>query len=34
MNLPNHRAYVKLMVDGLKSKTFSAALHPPRRQGC
>ena len=29
MNLPNHRAYVKLMVQGLKSKTFSAVLHPP-----
>lgn len=29
MNLPNHRAYVKLMVGGLKSKTFSAVLHPP-----
>lgn len=30
MNLPNHRAYVKLMVDGLKSKPFSVVLHPPR----
>lgn len=29
MNLPNHRAYVKLMVGGLKSKTFSAVLHRP-----
>lgn len=29
MNIPNHRAYIKLMVQGMKSKTFSAVLHPP-----
>lgn len=29
MNIPNHRAFVKLMVDGLKTKPFTAELHPP-----
>ncbi len=26
---PNYRAYVQLMVNGMKSKTFSATTHPP-----
>lgn len=29
MNLPNHRAYVKLMVDGAPAPPFSAAALPP-----
>ena len=29
VTLPNYRAYVQLMVDGQKSKTFSASIYPP-----
>ncbi len=30
LQLPNHRAYVKLMIDGQPSRPFSAATLPPR----
>jgi hypothetical protein len=29
MNLPNHHIYLKLMVDGIPSKPFSAVTLPP-----
>lgn len=31
MNLPNHEVYMKLMVDGVRSKGFSATMSPPLR---
>ena len=29
LNLPNHRAYVRLMVDGVQSRAFTATTLPP-----
>src|SRR5262249_54076630 len=31
MQLPNHRIYVKLMIDGMPSKPFSAVTLPPEK---
>jgi hypothetical protein len=30
LQLPNYRAYIKLMIDGQPSRPFSAATLPPR----
>lgn len=33
INQPNHRAFVRLMVDGEQTKAFSMTGHPPRSRG-